>query len=236
LTESPSADRQANLQTVEHVVRAQMATALGGRRGMIEAAVPTLLFTITFLTTKDLRLALVLSVGAALALLVVRLMQRSTPQFALNALAGIGLGWFFVHLSQRSGGSANDQALAYFLPGLIYNTAYSALMALSCLARWPLVGFMVGSVAGDALEWHRDRQVVRLCTRLTWVLAAPCLLRVAVQWPIWVGAKQGGVDEGTAIAALAVLKVVMGWPLQLAAIAVMVWMLSRDRTPVRPEA
>jgi hypothetical protein len=28
-----------------------------------------------------------------------------------------------------------------------------------------------------------------------------------------------------------VLKVVMGWPLQLAALGFMVWLLSRDRTP-----
>ena len=31
---------------------------------------------------------------------------------------------------------------------------------------------------------------------------------------------------------LAVLKIVLGWPLQLAALASMVWLLSRDRTPV----
>ena len=54
---------------------------------------------------------------AAVALLVVRLVQRSTVQFVVNALVGIGIGWFFVHLSARNGGSANDQALAYFLPG-----------------------------------------------------------------------------------------------------------------------
>ncbi len=151
----------------------------------------------------------------------------------LNALFGIALGWLFVRLSQRSGGDANDQALAYFLPGLIYNTAYAALLSLSCVTRWPLVGFMVGSVAGDAVDWHKDRGIVKLCTRLTWVLAAPCLLRVIVQWPIWLGAKHGGVHESTAIAALGVLKVVMGWPLQLAAIAAMVWLLSLNRTPVQ---
>ena len=50
-------------------------------------------------------------------LLVVRLVQRSTVQFVVNALVGIGIGWLFVHLSARSGGSADDQALAYFLPG-----------------------------------------------------------------------------------------------------------------------
>jgi hypothetical protein len=35
------------------------------------------------------------------------------------------------------------------------------------------------------------------------------------------------------VAALGILKIAMGWPLQLAALAAMVWVLSRDRTPVQ---
>jgi len=231
-----SSPSPASLETVEHVVRAQLSTALGGRRGMLEAAVPTLIFTITWLVARELQLALALSISAALVALALRLVQRSTPQFVLNALFGIGIGWLFVYLSQRSGGDENAQALAFFLPGLIYNSGYAVVLAFTCLIGWPLVGFMVGSVAGDATAWHGDRQVVRLCTLLTWVLTAPCLLRVAIQWPIWLAAKQGSFDEDKAIASLGVLKIAMGWPLQLAALAAMVWLLARDRTPVADAA
>jgi Protein of unknown function (DUF3159) len=222
--------------TVEAVVREQLTKALGGRRGMVEAAVPTLLFTLMWLTTKDLRLALVVSVAAAVALLVVRLVQRSTVQFVVNALVGIGIGWFFVTLSAHRGGSADDQALAYFLPGIIYNAGYSVLMALTCLVRWPLVGFMVGSVTGDPTAWHADKQVVRLCSRLTWLLALPCLVRVLVQAPIWLAGHGGSIDADTAVAMLGVLKIALGWPLQLGALGTMLWLLSRDRTPVAPVA
>ena len=38
--------------TVEQVVRAQLSKALGGRRGMLEAAVPTIAFTLLFFTTR----------------------------------------------------------------------------------------------------------------------------------------------------------------------------------------
>jgi len=100
--------RPASVDTVEAVVRAQLSKALGGRRGMVEAATPTLLFTIVFLTTKELRIALALSVAAAVGLLVARLVQRSTVQFVVNALVGIGIGWFFVTLSARHGGDANQ--------------------------------------------------------------------------------------------------------------------------------
>jgi hypothetical protein len=225
----------ASVETVEAVVRAQLSRALGGHRGMLEAAVPTILFTITWLTTRELRLALVVSLVVAVALLVVRLVQRSSIQFVFNAIVGIGIGWLFVTMSARSGGSEADQALAYFLPGIIYNSAYSVVLVFTCLIGWPLIGFMVGSVTGDPTAWHRDRQVVRLCSTLTWVLVAPCILRVAGQAPVWFSAKSGTLDTDTAIAILGVLKIVMGWPLQLAALALMVWLLARNRTPVEGE-
>lgn len=228
-----SPDRQSpTQQTVEAVVREQLSKALGGKRGMLEAAAPTLLFTIIWLSTRELYLALGVSIAAALALLVARLVQRSSAQFVLNALFGIGIGWFFVYLSARGGGDANDQALAYFLPGILYNSGYAVLMVLTCVIGWPLVGFMVGSVTGDPTAWHDDKGVVRLCTRLTLLLALPCVVRAIVQAPLWLAAKSGSIDVDAAIAILGVAKIGLGWPLQLAALATMVWLLTRNRTPI----
>ncbi|MEI2712901.1 MAG: DUF3159 domain-containing protein [Nocardioides sp.] len=222
------------VDTVEALVRKQLSQALGGRRGMLEAAVPTVLFTATWLTTKHLNLALGISLGAALVLLAVRLVQRSSAQFVLNAVFGIGIGWAFVAMSARGGASADEQALAYFLPGILYNAGYAVLMAISCLTTWPLVGFMVGSVTGDPTAWHEDRPVVRLCTKLTWLLAVPCLLRVALQAPLWLAGKREVIDPDTVVALLGTLKIALGWPLQLATLAAMVWLLGRNHTPITP--
>ena len=169
-------------ETVEALVRRQLGTALGGRRGMVEAAIPTLAFTVLWLTTRNLTLAVGTSVAVALVELVVRLVQRQTVKFCVNALVGIGIGWFFVHLSASRGGSADDQALAYFLPGLIYNTGYAVVFGLTCLVGWPFVGFMIGSVTGDPTAWHEDRQVVRLCSQLH--LAAGAALRRPRRRPV----------------------------------------------------
>src|SRR4051794_41835732 len=116
---------------------------------MLEAAVPTLAFTILFVSTKDLRLAVAVSVVTAVILLGIRLVQRSTVQFVLNSLVGIGIGALFAWRSARSGGGANEQAVADFLPGLIYNGGYAGRVGL-CNRLWGGGGgFRGGRVAGE---------------------------------------------------------------------------------------
>lgn len=232
-TDQPAAPEHHHVDahTVEAVVRSQLARALGGRRGMLEAALPTVTFTFTYIATKEIRLAIGLSVAFALVMLVLRLVQRETVQYVVNALVGISVGCFFVWLGSRNGGDQSQQALAYFLPGLIYNAGYALVMILSILLRFPVVGFVVGAVSEDPLEWRHDRQIVKLCSHLTWVLVVPCLLRVGVQVPIYLGGRAAD-DADPYVTALGIAKVSMGWPLQVAALAVMVWLLARDRTPV----
>ncbi|MER7501785.1 DUF3159 domain-containing protein [Nonomuraea pusilla] len=208
--------------TVEAAVRAQLAKAFGGVRGIIEAAVPTIAFTLSWISTENLKLSLVVSVSLSVVLLLVRLVQRSTPQFVVNSLIGIAIGAFFASRT----GDAKD----YFLPGILWNAGYLLAMLVSVVARWPVVGFLIGSVTGDPTAWHKDAGIVRLCTRLTWLLMLPCAVRVAVQGPVYLF---GGGDE--AVAALGLAKIAMGWPLQVAALAAMLWLLGRGRTPINPQ-
>ncbi|MEV5897166.1 DUF3159 domain-containing protein [Nonomuraea fuscirosea] len=207
--------------TVEAAVRAQLAKAFGGVRGIIEAAVPTIAFTLSWISSEDLKLSLIISVTLSVLLLLVRIIQRSTPQFVINSLIGIAIGAFFASRT----GDAKD----YFLPGILWNAAYMVGMLISVVARWPVVGFLIGSVTGDPTAWHKDPGIVRLCTRLTWLLMLPCAVRVAVQGPVYLF---GGGDE--AVAALGFAKIVMGWPLQVAALGAMLWVLGRGRTPIKP--
>lgn len=208
-------EKAAAYDTVEEAVRAQLAKALGGARGVVEAAIPTIGFTVSWIASKELRLSLGIGAGLAVILLVVRLAQRSTVQFVLNSIFGIAIAALFALRS----GKAEDA----FLPGILYNAGYAAVMLLSIVVRWPLVGFIIGSVTGDPTAWHRDREIVRLCSRLTWLLLIPCLIRVAVQYPLYLAGH---------VAWLGAAKVVMGWPLQVAALGAMVWLLARGRTPL----
>ena len=206
-------------ETVEEIVRARLATALGGRRGMLEGAAPTIGFTATYLLGDDLQQSLLVGGALAVVLLVVRLVQRSTVQFVVNSLVGIGIAAAFASRSGR----AED----VFLPGILYNAVYAVGLSLSVLVRWPLVGFMIGSVTGDITAWRRDPGIVALCSKLTWVLVLPCAIRVAVQLPLYLAGQVGW---------LGVTKIALGWPLQVAALAFMVYLLARGRTPLQQPA
>lgn len=214
----PAAERQvADVATVEQVVRQRLAEAFGGARGIVEAAVPTLTFTVCYLTTRDLRLSLIVATALTAVLLIVRVLQRSNPQFVLNALVGIGIAALF---ASRSG-----EARDVFLPGILYNAGYAVALIGSVLVGWPLIGLMIGGIVGDLTGWRDDRGMRRLCGRLTLVFAVPCVIRVLVQYPLWAADQIGWL--GTS-------KIVLGWPLQIATLAAMVWMLSRNSTPVEP--
>ena len=222
----------ATVQTVEAMVRHQMAAALGGRRGMVEAGVPGLLFTAVWLPTKEVGLALAISLAAAGVALVIRLVQQSTLQYVLNAVFSIGIGWVFVRIAASSGGSESEQALAFFLPGILYSLVYTVLLFGSVVAGWPVVGFMLGSVTGDPTAWHADRKVVRLCARLTLLLGAPGAVGVLLQGPVWLLGWQDAIGTGTAVAVIAALRYGLGWPLRIASWSAMIWLLARNATPL----
>lgn len=214
----PPADAPpVDAHTVEEVVRAKLAQALGGRRGMVESALPTIGFTLTYVTTHDLRNSLTVGIGAAVVLLVVRVLARQPVQFVVNSLVGIAIAAVFASRSGR----AED----VFLPGIIYNAVYAVLLTVSVLVRWPLVGVMIASVTGDLTSWRQDPGVVRLCSRLTWLLVLPCAIRVAVQYPLYLAGEVGWLGAS---------KIALGWPLQVAALAAMAYLLARGRTPLTP--
>lgn len=202
-------------ECVEEVVRAQLSKAMGGVRGIAEAAIPTISFTLTYVIADEVKLALGVGIGIALMLVAVRLLQKSDTKFVLNSLFGILIAAVFAARS----GKAEDA----FLPGIIYNAVYSVMIVGSILARWPLLGFLVGQVTGDPTGWRQNPALVKLCSRLTWLLAVPCIVRVLVQYPLY---------EAGEVGALGTAKVILGWPLQVGALAAMGALLARGRTPM----
>jgi hypothetical protein len=210
----------APVRTVEELVRRRLSEQLGGPRGSVEAALPTILFVIVWTAGHDFATAVWVTAGAIALLLLARLVQRQTPRFVLSSLVAAAIAAYFVHRSGR----AQDA----FLPGILYSIAMGAVTLVSVLTRWPLIGFLVGAAEDpeDPLAWHRDRGVVRLCQRLTWVLVGLYAVRVAIMLPLY------WADQ---VAGLSVAKIVLSWPLYAVAVALMGLILVRGRTPLEQE-
>lgn len=203
-------------QTVEELVRHRLSAALGGWRGLVDSAVAPLAFLVGWLTTRDLMVSVGASLAVMLVALVVRVARRETLQFALGGIVVTAVAAF---IASRTG-----RAQDVFLPGILLNLALAVVFAVSMVSRWPVVGFLVGAVTEEPTAWRRDRGVVSLCQKLTGLLLAGYLVRAGVQLPLYLAGHT---------TALAVTKLVLGWPLLLLGIAIAGVMLLRGRTPLQ---
>lgn len=202
--------------TVEGVVREHLATELGGPRGFVESAAPIAIFAVAYVVADDLRLSAVAGMAAALLLVVVRLVQRSSLRYVGHGLAGMALAALIA--------IGTGRAETAFLPGILQSAAWTVGLGLSMLVRRPAAGYVVGAVLDDLTGWRDNPAIVRLSNRLTLVLLVPMLLRVVVQLPLYLAAEVGW---------LGVSRVVLGWPLHIATLAAAGTLLARGRTPLR---
>lgn len=209
-------------ETVEQVIRRRISEALGGWYGSLETALPTVAFVVTWLVTDAVRPAVVAAAALLVVLTLVRGYLGGSWRFIASAVLATAVAAFF---ALRSG-----QAEDAFLPGILVSAAYGVGAVVSILTRWPLLGFVVAigdpNFAERPAAWRRDPGLVRVCSRLTWVLVALFAIRVAIMLPLYLAGE---------VAWLGITKIALGWPAYLAAVAVMGWLLAVGRTPAQPE-
>jgi hypothetical protein len=175
--------------------------AIGGWRGMIDSGLPTVVFvTVYVLNSRQLISALVAAVIAGVVLAGYRLVRRQRLQQVLTGFLGLGIAAAF--------SAWTGQAQDFFLPGLITNVAYGSAFVISILVRWPLLGVAMGYLTGDGSSWRRDTRLMRTYSAASWIWVGVFFSRLLVQVPLYLAA---------AVEFLGVARVVMGWPLFLAA-------------------
>ena len=171
---------------------------LGGWRGLVDSALPSLLFVVIFVVQKDLNLALITSVVAGVILLVIRLFEKKSLTQVIGGFFGL---LFSVFLTWRTNDASN-----FFLTGIITNLVYGIVLFISLIVRRPLLGYLVGSLVGNTSGWLQDQLLVRAYTTITWIWVGVFSIRVGVQVPLYLA------DN---IAVLGPIKIFMGWPLYL---------------------
>jgi hypothetical protein len=192
----------------------QLASQLGGVRGLIESGVPVLVFVIANLIFH-LYPAIIISVSSAVLIAVWRLARKQSVRHAVNGLVGIGMGAF---LAWKTG-----SAKAFYLPGILISFGYGLALLASVLVRQPLVGWAWSViVAGGSREWRDNPRLVRTFSWLTVLWAVVYLAKVAIQTVVF--QHTSDKDPGTM---LGILRLALGYPPYLLLIAVTVWAVRR---------
>lgn len=175
--------------------------AIGGWRGLIDSALPSMLFIVIFVFQKNLNNALIASLALGGVLLVIRLFERKSLTQVFSGFLGLSISVF---LTWRTKDASN-----FFLTGIVTNAIYGFFLLISVLIRKPLIGYLVGSLVGDTTGWLKHPLLVRAYTTVTWLWVAVFGLRLLVQIPLYLN---------DSIALLGSVKIFMGWPLYLFAV------------------
>jgi Protein of unknown function (DUF3159) len=212
---SPEDDEAARVKAYE----ASILAAYGGRRGLAEIGLPTMVFVVIYTATTKLTPSLWAAVAVSAVMAAWRLVKREKVQ---NAISGV-LGVVICAVFARHTGQAKD----FYLPGVLLNVGEALLFGVSALVRWPIVGVVLGPITGEMMAWREHPDRLHAFTRATWMLAAMFVFRVLVEVPLYLA------NQTTALGAA---KVLLGYPLYLM-VAFLCWQVIRKAPPpARAEA
>ena len=218
-TPAQSAPVQSAVQpTVGHHGANPLHDLLGGRRGAVESALPSVVFVTVYLSTgSELGTGLIAALFVAATLAVARVWRREKPVRVVGGLAGVA---FAAVIAARTG-NASD----YFLPSLLANVASALVWAASILIRWPMLGVVVGFAVRQRTRWRGDPDLMRAYSRASWIWAASFLVRAGVNTPLYL------TDN---LVGLGIAKVLLGWPMVLVVIAASWAVIRRSLPPGHP--
>lgn len=190
--------------------RQKVLSAFGGKKGLIDSGIPSVIFLVVFNLRDDLQEALFASVAVSIVLTIIRLIARDTVQHAFSGLIGALIcAWF----ANRTGNPSD-----VFVPKLLTNLGYGTVYLIANLAGWPILGLMLGPILGENLLWRNDPARKKAYLRASWIWVAMFFIRLAVQYPIY---KSGNVNL------LGTVNLAMGYPLFIAT-AYASWMILKS--------
>ncbi len=175
-----------------------LSKAIGGWRGLVDSALPSMLFILIFVFQQNLNNALIAALILGGILLLIRLFEKKPLTQVISGFVGLSIS---VLITWRTKDASN-----FFLTGIITNAVYGFALLVSVLIRKPLIGYLVGSLVGDTSGWLKHPLLVRAYTIVTWLWVGVFGLRLVVQVPLYLN---------DSVALLGSVKIFLGWPLYL---------------------
>ena len=179
--------------------KAKVVTALGGRKGIIDSTIPSLIFLLAYNVTHNLRVCLIVSIVVAALLTIWRLLKRDTLVHSISGFIGVAFcGWF-----AWKTGAAKD----YYAPSLWKNSGFALVYLVSNLIKWPVIGVLLGPILGENFNWRKDPKRLSAYRKATWIWFALFAIRLAIQYPLF---------KANQLNALGIANIFLGFPLYLA--------------------
>ena len=168
----------------------------------LDALLPPLVFVIAngFL---GLDAAVIISIGLALILGVIRLIRRQTWYYALGGLLGVVLASGLAYLTRSAAG--------YFIPAILSSALLLLLALASLIAGKPLAAWASHLTRGWPLQWFWRKDIKPAYREVTWFWAAFFAMRLTVQINLY--------QSGDA-AALAWTNTLLGWPVTIVVLVI----------------
>lgn len=168
---------------------------MGGISGLVSSTLPILVL-VPVNNSYGLVPALFAALGVALLIFLWRLVRKENLQPAFSGLMGVGIGaaiaWW------------TGDAKGYFLYGIWMSLLLCILAVGSVLLRWPLVGVVWKGINGDGMAWRSNTTARRAYAWATLGWAVVFLSRFLIQNSFY------NADDTNA---LAIARILMGWPL-----------------------
>ena len=191
---------------------------MGGPMGMIDSGLPVVVFIVAN-TIGGLGWGIGAALAAALVIAVLRLVRKRPVTQAIAGLFGVGIAAFIAYKT--------DSAKGYFLLGIWSYLLYGGALLVSILVRWPLIGVIWEGVNGKGTAWRSDRKLVRRYDYATFVWVLVFAARYLVQNYLY------DTDQ---VGWLAAVRLLMGYPVFILAIAISVWIVAGGSAIRLPDA
>ena len=193
--------------------RDKVVNALGGKKGLIDAGVPSIIFLVVFNISKEVNTAITAALSVSLILAIFRLIKKDTIQHSVSGVIGVLICAYFANKS----GNASD----FYIPKLLTNLGYGTVYLIANLVGWPILGVVLGPLLGENFTWRNNPARKRMYVKASWIWVAMFFSRIAVQYPIY---KSGNVNL------LGTVNLAMGYPLFFAA-AYGTWLVIKSGPP-----
>ena len=193
--------------------RDKVVNALGGKKGLIDSGVPSIIFLVVFNISKEVNTAITAALSVSLILAIFRLIKKDNIQHSVSGVIGVLICAYFANKS----GNASD----FYIPKLLTNLGYGTVYLIANLVGWPILGVVLGPLLGENFTWRNNPARKRMYVKASWIWVAMFFSRIAVQYPIY---KSGNVNL------LGTVNLAMGYPLFFAA-AYGTWLVIKSGPP-----